>query len=128
MAKHKVYISEVKFEESSYVRGADRWMASTLYNKARVDKLKPFDYSLAAFNMLGIDAPFDLSNLKSFIFQCKRVRDCDTNIPIILDDYGQVADGYHRICKAIIEGKTSIKAYRLQEMPPVDEHLNEDEL
>ena len=31
MAKHKVYISEVKFEESSYVRGADRWMASTLY-------------------------------------------------------------------------------------------------
>ena len=42
--------------------------------------------------------------------------------------YGQVADGYHRICKAIIEGKTSIKAYRLQEMPPVDEHLNEDEL
>lgn len=128
MIKNKVYISEIKFEESFYVRGDDKWMASTLYNKAKADKLKPFDYPLAAFNMLGIDTPFDLSNLKSFIFQCKRVQDCDTNIPIILDDYSQVADGYHRICKAIIDGKTTIKANRLQEMPPVDEHLNENEL
>ena len=104
----KIYISDVSFDESVYVRGDNKWMASTLYNKAKVDKLKPFDYPLAAFNMLGVDTPFDLSNLKSFIFQCKRVLDCDTNIPIILDDYGQVADGYHRICKAIIEGKTSL--------------------
>lgn len=127
MSKPKVYVSDVQFEKSSYVRGDDRWMASTLYDKAKADKLKPFDYPLAAFNMLGVD-PFDLSNLKSFIFQCKRVLNCDTSIPIILDDYGQVADGYHRICKAILEGKTTIKAYRLQEMPPVDEHLKEDEL
>lgn len=127
MSKPKVYVSDMQFGESSYIRGDVRWMASTLYDKAKADKLKPFDYPLAAFNMLGVD-PFNLSNLKSFIFQCKRVLNCDTSIPIILDDYGQVADGYHRICKAILEGKTTIKAYRLQEMPPVDEHLKEDEL
>lgn len=127
MSKPKVYVSDMQFEESSYIRGDSRWMASTLYDKAKADKLKPFDYPLAAFNMLEVD-PFNLSNLKFFIFQCKRVLNCDTSIPIILDDYGQVADGYHRICKAILEGKTTIKAYRLQEMPPVDEYLKEDEL
>ncbi len=66
----KIYISDVSFDESVYVRGDNKWMASTLYNKAKVDKLKPFDYPLAAFNMLGVDTPFDLSNLKSFIDSC----------------------------------------------------------
>lgn len=128
MTKPKVYISGMQFDESCYVRGTDKWKASTLYDKAKIDKLKPFNYPLAAFNLLGVDNPFDLSNLKSFIFQCKRVQNCDTNIPIILDDYGQVADGYHRICKAILDGKTTIKAIRLQEMPPVDEYLKEDKI
>lgn len=71
---------------------------------------------LAGVNLLGTRM-FSLENLDDFIFQCKRVMNCDTNIPIILDDYGQIADGYHRVCRAIIEGKTHIKAYRLNRMP-----------
>ena len=40
--------------------------------------------------------------------------------PIILDDLGQVADGNHRIAHAILDGKKSILAYRLINMPAPD--------
>lgn len=33
--------------------------------------------------------------------------------PILLDSYGLVCDGNHRIARAILEGKKYIKAYRL---------------
>ena len=48
------------------------------------------------------------------------MQDCSLNYPIILDDCGQIADGYHRLCKAILEGRETIKAIRLEEMPAPD--------
>lgn len=112
----KVYISDMSFDESCYVRGQYRWKASDLYKYVEEQGLKPFDLSLAGINLLGTSM-FNLDSLDAFIFQCKRVMNCDIDIPIILDDYGQIADGYHRVCRAIIEGKTHIKAYRLNRMP-----------
>lgn len=112
----KVYISDMSFDESAYVRGNYRWKASDLYDYIKQQNIQPFDLPLAGINLLGSKA-FALDNLDDFIFQCKRVINCDTSIPIILDDYGQIADGYHRVCKAIIDGKTHIKAYRLNKMP-----------
>jgi len=50
----------------------------------------------------------------------KRVQNTDLKYPIILDVKGVVADGYHRVAKAILEGKSTIKAYRLKQMPPYD--------
>ena len=46
---------------------------------------------------------------------------CDINKPIILDDVGQVADGMHRIVKAISMDMEYIMAYRLTDMPTPDE-------
>ena len=63
---------------------------------------------------------FESTTLSQFIFQCKRVQDCSLDYPVILDDCGQIADGYHRVCKAIIEGHETIKAIRLEEMPACD--------
>lgn len=119
----KVYISDMTFEESCYIRGDLKWKASSLYKEAELQNLKPFDYPLAVFDLTSSDI-FDLENINSFIFQCKRVQNCDKSIPIILDDYGQIADGYHRICRAIIDGDTTIKAYRLTKMPKEDYLLN----
>ena len=64
--------------------------------------------------------PFECSQIHSFIFQMKRVSQCSLDYPIILDEVGQIADGYHRLCKAILEGKETIKAIRLLEMPAPD--------
>lgn len=59
----------------------------------------------------------------------KRCMDSNIDYPIILDNLGQVADGNHRICKALLEGRRTILAYRLQEMPEPDyiDSDNDDE-
>ncbi len=94
-------------------------MAATLLKAVHDQELEPFEYPLAAFTLNGL--PFSLRNLDEFIFQMKRTLDADyEKNPIILDEYGQVADGNHRICHAILDGKRSILAYRLINMPTPD--------
>lgn len=119
-----VYISGMTFDESYYIRGDCRWNAKSLYSHAEKTKAKQFNYPLVAFDQ-STDNFFATNNIRDFIFQVKRVMQCDYNIPIILDDYGQIADGYHRVCKAILEGKQTIKAIRLNSMPEPDRIIKE---
>ena len=65
-------------------------------------------------------SPWNLGNMEGIIYHINRVSEVNFDHPIILDDFGQIRDGYHRIAKAIIEGKDTIKAVRLKEMPPID--------
>ncbi len=64
--------------------------------------------------------------MKQFIENYKRVEDCSLDYPVILDDEGFIADGNHRLCKAILEGKDTIKAIRLLKMPAPDIKGNEE--
>lgn len=118
MAAPKVEFENFTFEESQYKRGEKVWLATTLLRAVKEQKLEAFDFPLAAYNMLNVG--FRIENTDDFIWQMKRTLNADYNYPIVLDDYGQVADGFHRICHAIYDGKTTIKAYRLKKMPPVD--------
>lgn len=120
-----VEVKKLDFSESHYVKDTKKWFASTLYEEVKKEKLEPFEFPLAAFDLTIMG--FSTSDMESFIFQCKRVFNADTSIPIILDDSGAVADGFHRVCKAIIEGKRTIKAYRLNRMPEEDETLDRGE-
>lgn len=113
-----VNIDKMKFEESEYHRGNDVWKAETLYLFAKAKELPVLDLPLWAIDLS--DSPFDTSNWYNFIYQCKRVQDASLDYPIILDEYGKVADGRHRVCKAILAGRETIKAIRLQEMPAPD--------
>lgn len=115
----KVPISSMTFGESEYHRGNKVWKARTLYEFAENKKYPVMDMPLWCIN-LSDENVFTTTPLKTFIFQCKRVINCSLEYPIILDDYGQIADGYHRLCKAILEGRETIKAIRLYEMPDPD--------
>jgi hypothetical protein len=42
----------------------------------------------------------------------------DLNCPIILSPTGEVLDGWHRICKALVEGIEELKALQLRTLPP----------
>ena len=42
----------------------------------------------------------------------------DLSYPIILSPEGEVLDGWHRICKAFLEGIEELDAVQLQSMPP----------
>ena len=106
------------FADSRYVRGKCGWLAASLYKKAEEDGLKPFAVPLTSVDLSIL--PFRCKNMDDFVWHVKRCMAADTNIPIIYDDYGQIADGNHRVAKAIIEGKRYIMAYRLKNMPPVD--------
>ncbi len=109
----------LSFEESNYRYNKKSWMASTLLKAVHDQELEPFEFPLAAYDMTMLR--FDLSNTDMFIYQMKRVLNADYNkYPIILDDLGQGADGNHRICHAILDGKSSILAYRLLRMPAPD--------
>lgn len=112
-------IQNFDFSNSRYCRGSKTWKASTLYDFAKIKGYPVIDIQLA-----GIDLTYgglmNSAEMHDFLFQCKRVMDCSLEHPIILDNYGQIADGYHRVCKAILEGKETIKAIRLLEMPNPD--------
>lgn len=48
---------------------------------------------------------------------CKRVIDADIDEPILLDWEGGIADGRHRVIRAIVLGKRTIKARRMTWRP-----------
>lgn len=114
-----VSYGHLSFEESNYERGGKHWMATTLLRACHDQGLEPFEYPLAGYDLST--KSFALDNTDQFIWQMRRTLDADyENYPIILDDYGQVCDGNHRICHAILDGKKAILAYRLQHMPAPD--------
>jgi len=87
----------------------------TLIQFAKEKKYKVFDLPLIS---LGLDwNPFDYNNILDFIKHVKRVNESDLKYPILIDDLGIICDGWHRVVKAILEGKKYIKAIRLEEMP-----------
>jgi hypothetical protein len=46
--------------------------------------------------------------------------DCDLAFPVILSSDGRVMDGMHRVCKALLEGRTEIEAVRFLHDPEPD--------
>lgn len=111
--------NKLEFEKSRYKRGNKYWYATTLLNAVREQGIEPFDYPVAAYDMSNKN--FSLDNMDDFCFQVVRTLAADyKSYPIILDDMGQVADGNHRVCHAIVDGVCTVKAYRLMSMPEPD--------
>lgn len=112
-----VPINGMDLEDNTYDDGYARWNTLKLIEHSK--KFPVFDLPLAGIHLggcaWGTEMTFD-----EFIHHCKRVQDTDLKHPILLDDYGQICDGYHRVCKAILEGRTTIKAIRLNTMPEPD--------
>lgn len=50
----------------------------------------------------------------------KRVLNANLDYPIILDEEGFIMDGWHRVAKALLEGRGTIKAVRFEKTPPPD--------
>lgn len=71
------------------------------------------------------DLPLSLIPLKEHQFNCPdifefarhmlHVQQADLSHPVIMDEYGWIMDGRHRIVKALLEGYTTIKCVRLPE-------------
>ena len=92
----------------------DTWNMAAVVNYAK--NLEVFDIPL---KHLCIDCKIDNSTIKDFVSHMQMVTDANLEQPIILDDNGRIFDGRHRVAKAILDGKDSIKAVRFIKDPPV---------
>lgn len=112
----KVILSDFDKNTNIYDDGHNIWSTMKLHKAA--EGLEPFDVPLASIDLSR--RPWGDMNLSSLIHHMKRINESDLSFPIIFDDEGILADGYHRVCKAIMEGKETIKAVRLFKMPEPD--------
>ncbi len=72
-------------------------------------------------------APNHKDTLVDFIVHYKRTRDANLKYPIILSPCNFILDGKHRICKALIEGKETIKAVRFTNMPDIGKPVSNEQ-
>lgn len=120
-----VKIEVLHLDKSEYKRDKQVWYAQTLIDYCKAKEYKTFDLPLSAVNLSVL--MFAVENIADFIFQVRRVENTDLRYPIILDDLGQIADGWHRVCKAILNGDKTIKAVRMESMPAYDKWEDEEE-
>lgn len=112
-----VQISKVSIVEN-YFTDQDGYVYGTAKLIQHSKQYKEFDLPLC-----GIDLrrnAWRIDNVDDFIHHAKRCSDADLKYPILLDHYGTIADGMHRLVKAIVLGKKTIRAIRLETMPTAD--------
>jgi len=85
---------------------------------------EPFDLPLTQIRELDetfwFDTEGDEPTCRRIALHAKLILQADLSYPIILSQDGRVMDGMHRACKALIEGKKTIRAVQLTEVPAPD--------
>jgi hypothetical protein len=120
----KVETNKTELSQNTFECDGKAYDIPTLVSFCKEKGYKPFDLPLAGIN-LNVD-PFKNDTFYSFIDHCKRIENCDLKYPIIINDRGYIADGWHRVAKAILSGKTTIKAIRMNEMPTPSRYITEE--
>lgn len=123
-------MSEVKRSTHSNVRDGKRlvWYSDSLWRLAAdlpvvevtLDSVKAWTGATALDEdcwFVGARVP----TLREIARHCQRIYSASFEHPIILNDDGTLMDGGHRLCKALVEGRTTINAVRFPHMPAADE-------
>lgn len=110
---------KVTFRDSEPLQDYYNDGAGNLYSVARLlddaNDIPVFDCPLAALDLTGkIWDGCDTFELAAHVRSCMNA---DLDFPILLDWRGAVADGRHRIIKAIAQGRRTIKAKRMWWQP-----------
>lgn len=112
-------IDTIKLSENTWSRTEGntryRWQVASLIQWVKEKEYVEFELPLDAVDLSWL--PFGSDNILEFIQHVRRVNETDLQYPILIDSFGTICDGWHRVCKAILEGKSTIKAIRIDEMP-----------
>ena len=68
-------------------------------------------------NHLSLYYTYEKLTLRDMVMHMNAVNNADLDKPIILDEDGDLMDGRHRLMKAMLLGKETIKAVRFDENP-----------
>lgn len=97
------------------------WYTKRLWRLA--EYLQPYEISLDEIPELDENCWFGdrAPTLRRVAEHAARIHDADLSKPIILNSDGSLMDGGHRVCKALLEGRQTIKAVRFEAMPEPDQ-------
>lgn len=111
MSKTKIYpIWEKSCDQSIKTHDGKLWVISDLIARVKELKLKPKKLKLKHISLYNI--VFKCEDSYEFMQHVNHVKHSGKK-PIILSHRGQILDGSHRICKAILKGKKTIMCYKL---------------
>ncbi len=113
-----VKIDEFSIHDCNFEVGGLKYKVLDLIEISK--DIEPFDLPLQGID-LSVRPWGENMTIDSYIYHASRMNKADMKYPIILDNKGYICDGWHRVTKAIIEGRTIIKAVRLTIMPDVTE-------
>ena len=112
-----VEIDGCAVQDNRFISGGKVWVVTNLIERAK--ELVPFDLPLAAV-YTGSEVWTPVGSAYRMAGHMRRALDVDTTYPIILDEEGFIMDGWHRVLRALIDGKATIKAVRFAKTPPHD--------
>lgn len=91
---------------------SDIWRVSDM--QKLVEDLPEFDVPLAFLNLGRPNFnSTDEEGLYGFAQHMKHVMEADLSVPVIFGPCGEIMDGRHRIVKALLEGRATIKGKRI---------------
>ena len=105
------------FEESGFDDGENYWSATSLYEQAEKEKAHPYRLKLRDVDLTRMVWRTDSVRVGDYAYHARRAMNTDLDIPIIVGPLGGIMDGYHRVMRAVIEGRDYIMAMRLVELP-----------
>lgn len=109
------------WEPDQYSRlGKNRWSVHRLMGLS-----KDFPVMEIPIDHLNIYNTYEKLTLREMVMHMKAVNSADLSFPIILDEDGEIMDGRHRIMKALLIGKKTIKAVRFNENPTPCKRVDE---
>jgi len=115
MSKYKpVKITPCTMAENCFRDNGKQWSVASLIERAK--GLEPFDLPLCAV-YIGSNIFSPITNAKDLAEHVMRVNAVDMKHPVILDGEGFIMDGWHRVVRALAEGRATIKAVRFDETP-----------
>lgn len=103
--------------DNTYTEGNKVWIVTNLIERAK--ELEPFDLPLAAIYS-GSEVWTPVGSAYGIAHHVRRAMDVKTEYPIIMCQQGFIMDGWHRVLRALIDGKTAIKAVRFATTPQHD--------
>jgi hypothetical protein len=102
--------------------GLDAWDVDRLIESSR--HLPVEEVSLSGISELDSDYWFagseESPTVRKVAEHAQLITAADLSYPVILGADGRVMDGMHRVCKALIEGRSTVPAVRLTVEPPPD--------
>lgn len=118
MSNYKpVKIDAMPVHKNKFRDGSNCWAVTNLIELAK--GLPVFELPLCCFNVASkVWEPIE--SAKGLAEHMKRVLAVDTSMPVILDEDGFIMDGWHRVARALLDGKATIPAVRFEVNPPAN--------